>query len=240
MTGHAVLCDPEVLKAASAVVIAPHPDDESLGCGGLISLLAAAGTSFHTIFVTDGGASHLNSVSWPRSRVTAQREQEAAAALARLGISRHPRTFLRLRDGETPGLSAVARGAALSRLAEIFRSFRPDLVFMPWRRDPHCDHRESWRLAKTAIAITMNNPRTFEYAIWLDELGRPEDFPKPDEAERVVFDITSAVRAKRAAISAHQSQTTNLIGDDPTGFRLTTATINRLSGPYEAYWRSVS
>jgi LmbE family N-acetylglucosaminyl deacetylase len=235
-----VLCDPKSLKAATVVVVAPHPDDESLGCGGLIYLLAAAGSSFHTIFVTDGGASHPNSPSWPRHRLAARREDEAAAALDRLGIGEHPRTFLRLRDRETPELSAVARGAALSRLAKIFQSVRPDLVLLPWRRDPHCDHRESWRLAKTAIASAKNNPRVLEYAIWLDELGEPKDFPQRREVEVVAFDISPAVGAKRAAISAHQSQTTDLINDDPEGFRLATTTIERLSGPYELYWESLS
>jgi LmbE family N-acetylglucosaminyl deacetylase len=95
---------------------------------------------------------------------------------------------------------------------------------MPWRRDPHCDHRESWRLAQTAIGSAKNNARVFEYAIWLDELSQPEDFPQPREVESVMFDISPAVGAKRAAISAHHSQTTNLINDDPKGFRLATAT----------------
>jgi LmbE family N-acetylglucosaminyl deacetylase len=235
-----VLLDHKTLKAATVIVIAPHPDDESLGCGGLISLLAAAGSSFHTIFITDGGASHLNSVSWPRCRLAAQREQEADAALDRLGVGKHPRTFLRLRDGETPRLPVAVREAAVSRLIEIFRSFQPDLILMPWRRDPHCDHRESWRLAMNAISVVVGNPRVFEYAIWLEELGGPADFPQAHEVERVVFDISSAVQDKRAAISEHQSQITNLIDDDPTGFRLATATIDRLSGRYETYWRSLS
>jgi LmbE family N-acetylglucosaminyl deacetylase len=239
-TGDAMLHDPKTLNATNVIVIAPHPDDESLGCGGLISVLAAAGRSFHTIFVTDGGASHLHSRSWPRNRVAALREMEAAEALVHLGIGAHPRTFLRLRDAEMPRLSRAEWRSTLLRLTEIFRSFRPDLVLIPWRRDPHCDHRESWRLAKAAMARTGNNPMTFEYAIWLDELGFPSDYPRPQEAERVDFDIRIAVPGKLAAISAHRSQTTNLIDDDATAFRLSTTTIDRLSTGRETYWRPLS
>jgi LmbE family N-acetylglucosaminyl deacetylase len=231
-----VLCDPNTLRANSVVVIAPHPDDESLGCGGLISLLAARGSTFHTVFITDGGASHPNSRLWPRCRLVRQREKEAASALSQLGIGEQSRTFLRLRDSETPKLSEADRGAALSHLTRIFRSACPDLVLMPWRRDPHCDHRESWRLAKAAIAHAQNTPRVFEYAIWLDELGQPEDFPRPREVQSMKLDVRLSLRAKRAAISAHLTQTTNLINDDPKGFRLSTTTIERLSGPYETYW----
>lgn len=80
-------------------------------------------------------------------------------------------------------------------------------------------------------------PQILEYAIWLDEIGRPEDHPARGEMEQVRFDITDAVAAKRAAIEAHRTQTTDLIGDDPGAFRLTLATIARLAGPIETYWR---
>ena len=92
----------QLLAAKRILVVAPHPDDESLGCGGLIAKLAAAGRLFHTLFVTDGGASHSASFKWPRRRLAAQREWEAADALHFLGIGGHARTFLRLRDGDMP------------------------------------------------------------------------------------------------------------------------------------------
>ena len=47
-----------VLSSKKILVVAPHPDDESLGCGGLIAKLAASGSAFCVLFVTDGGASH--------------------------------------------------------------------------------------------------------------------------------------------------------------------------------------
>ena len=68
--------------ARKILVVAPHPDDETLGCGGLISLLAQNGSAFYIVFVTDGSASHRNSRAWPSARLAAQREQEARNALA--------------------------------------------------------------------------------------------------------------------------------------------------------------
>jgi LmbE family N-acetylglucosaminyl deacetylase len=232
--------DPRPLTAAEILVVAPHPDDESLGCGGLISVLAAAGRRFHTIFVTDGGASHPNSRAWPRGRVTAQREQEAGEALRQLGVGHHPRTFLRLRDARMPIAPSPARRSALARVSKILHTFRPGIVLLPWRRDPHCDHRHSWELLKEAIAGTTIRPMTLEYTIWLNELGCPGDYPHATEVERLDFDIAGAIPNKRAAIAAHLSQTTNMIDDDPTGFRLTSATIERLTGPKETYWRPLS
>jgi LmbE family N-acetylglucosaminyl deacetylase len=230
--------DPTSLPVSNVLVIAPHQDDESLGCGGLIARLGKASRNFHTIFVTDGGASHLGSREWPRSRVAAQRELEAAEALACLGIGNCPKTFLRLPDANMPVASSPAWNSALAHVLGILQLFCPQLVLLPWRRDPHRDHRDSWRLATDAIANSATQTATLEYAIWLEEFGQPDDFPRADEAERIDFDIAAAVPAKRAAVGAHRSQTTNLIADDPEAFRLTTATIERLTGPIESYWRS--
>jgi LmbE family N-acetylglucosaminyl deacetylase len=231
--------DPRIIRATRIAVVAPHPDDESLGCGGLISILATAGAEFHTVFVTDGGASHRCSLTWPRERLVAQREREAAEALMCLGLGRHERSFLRLPDAGMLTLSPGARRLASARILATLRSFRPELILLPWRRDPHCDHRESWRLVTECVNESGGRPMTLEYAVWLDEIGGSDDFPRREEVERLDFAVTSAIPIKRAAVAAHLSQTSNLIDDDPSAFRLTQATVDRLTGPYETYWRPI-
>lgn len=225
------------LAAQRILVIAPHPDDESLGCGGVIAGLVAGGRRTHTIFVTDGGASHRKSERWSRERLAAQREREAADALSRLGADRHPRTFLRLRDADMPGEGTERWREASDRLIAIIEDLAPDLVVLPWRRDPHRDHRDSWRLVTAALTTTGQRPFCLEYAIWLDELGTADDRPRQDEMAELRVDVTPFRAAKQAAVAAHISQTTDLITDDPNGFRLTAATIARLTGLAEIYWR---
>lgn len=222
------------------LVVAPHPDDESLGCGGLIASLAGLGSRIHTVFMTDGGASHRNSATWPRQRLAAQREKEAAEALAQLGLQDQPRTFLRLPDAAMPAPASPEGEAALSAMRAVAAVFRPDLVLLPWRRDPHCDHRDAWRLATEALQHEGLRPRRLEYAIWLDELGSAADRPQPGEVERISFDIAPVLVRKQAAVAAHLSQTTDLIADDPEAFRLTEATIRRLVGETETYWKALT
>lgn len=229
--------EPTSLTAERILVVAPHPDDESLGCGGLVASLAGLDRQFHFLFVTDGGASHPRSVSWTRSVLRAQREVEAADALSRLGVHEAGRTFLRLPDAAMPVHDSDGERAARSSIVALLADFRPDLVLLPWRRDPHCDHRDSWLLLDRALREADQHPQRLEYAIWLDELGAAEDHPHSGEAVRISFDIRPALAAKRAATAAHISQTTDLIADDPTAFRLTTDTIERLTGPAEVYWR---
>ena len=90
------------LPQGPVLVIAPHPDDETLGCGGLIAASVRAGHRVHTVFVTEGGASHPACRSWTRPERAAQREAEAENGSfasseqgschgAELGLSEQPR-----------------------------------------------------------------------------------------------------------------------------------------------------
>jgi LmbE family N-acetylglucosaminyl deacetylase len=218
------------------LVVAPHPDDESLGCGGLVATLARKGASFRFVFVTDGGASHRNSRSWPRPRLAARRKVEATEALRRLGVGAEPHVFLGLADAAMPSADSSDWQRAVDRVVALVGAFEPDLALLPWRRDPHCDHRSSWTLARSAIGSAGCHPLMLEYAIWLTELGGSNDYPRRREAEAIQFDISHALPVKQAAIAAHATQTTALIDDDPEGFVLTPATIARLTQPNETFW----
>jgi LmbE family N-acetylglucosaminyl deacetylase len=147
------------------------------------------------------------------------------------------RLFFNLRDADMPVMSTNDWYRAVSRLSGVLKELKPDLVVVPWRRDPHCDHRASYLLA--THAMRLHPPaRILEYAIWLDELGRDGDQPLSREAIRLELDIRSNLDAKRRAIAMHRTQTTRLIDDDPSGFILSAETIARLTGPTEYYWQS--
>lgn len=219
--------------------MAPHPDDESLGCGGLIAMLARNESAFCFVFVTNGGASHPGSRTWPRERLVAHRKEEAVEALRRLNVKHANTTFLGLPDADMPARGSPAWNRVVAELAEIITQFDPVLALLPWRRDPHCDHRASWHLTRESLKRANAHPRILEYPIWLNEFGKEEDRPRGDEARPVVFDVAGFLEAKRAAIAAHLTQTTALIDDDPTGFRLTQAVIDRLATPTETYWQAI-
>jgi len=219
------------------LVVAPHPDDESLGCGGLIATLGKLGRMVFVVFVTDGSASHRASHLWSRQRLANLRKEEATEALSRLGLARSGRVFLDLEDANMPFRGSSLWQKAVTQIEEVLCRFQPDLLVVPWRRDPHCDHRNSWLLLQDALRTSQQRPRRLEYAVWLDELGTARDWPHTNEAEPIDVDVTDALLCKRHAIAAHRSQTTALISDDPHGFRLSDATIARLTGPLERYWR---
>lgn len=223
------------------LVVAPHPDDESLGCGGAIALLRARGHSVHVLFVSDGTLSHPSSRRYSAPRLAALREEEALAALAALGVEQESATFLRLRDRAVPSPGAANFDAAVDRCRALIDDIGPQTILAPWRRDPHPDHRASWSLIDAALARDpAYDVRRVEYLIWLWELAADDDAPRPNEVTPWRLDIGSVLPRKRAAIAAHRSQTTALIDDDPTGFRLTPDILAHFAHPWEIYLEKAS
>jgi LmbE family N-acetylglucosaminyl deacetylase len=220
-----------VLAFGRTLVVAPHPDDESLGCGGAIALLRDHDLPVHVLFVSDGSGSHPNSLAWPTDELIDLREREATAALDTLGVEATERTFLRLPDRAVPLPGSAGFEPACQQIRASIERFQPDTLLLPWRRDPHGDHRATWHLVD-AIAPRA---RRFEYPIWVWELGEPEDAPRAGEVYAWRLDITDVLPRKRVAIAAHRSQTTNLIDDDPDGFRLTECDLRHFQRPYEIY-----
>jgi LmbE family N-acetylglucosaminyl deacetylase len=230
--------DTEILSGATRVlVVAPHPDDETLGCGGLIAETIARGGSVFTLFVTDGGASHPESPAWPRRRLVAERQREAEVALELLGAGDQPRAFLRLRDSDMPKPDTPQWQSLISAIMTILVDFDPELVLLPWRRDPHCDHRDAHELLTAALDLAGTPARRLEYAIWLEELGAPEDFPLPGEIEPIELPIDDHRELKEAAVKAHATQLGNIDEEAPGGFVLGRETLARLIGPVETYFK---
>lgn len=217
------------------LVLAPHPDDESLGCGGTLALLRRAGFSVHVIFMSDGTQSHPNSATYPAERLRDLRESEAMEALRALGISEKEATFLRLPDRHVPVGDAPGFPEVVGQLVAILQSFAPTTVLVPFERDPHPDHRATYQLLQAAMTQLPEPLHVLEYLIWLWELGRPDDMPRVNERLVLSVDISLAMAEKKQAIAAHRSQVTRLIDDDPSAFYLSPELLRHFDTPYELF-----
>lgn len=217
------------------LVIAPHQDDESLGCGGTIALLRQAGTPVEVVFVSDGSMSHPNSLRYPSERLVALRESEALAALQILGVEEEAVHFMRLQDSAVPGIDTAGFEDASDQFKRLIETFQPAVILVPWRRDPHKDHRATWQIVDAAIANRGKPVRRLEYLIWLWERGEANEFPQEGEAKLWRMNIAITTELKQEAIAAHVSQTTRLINDDPEGFMLSPEVLAHFGSGFELF-----
>ncbi|OKH29057.1 PIG-L deacetylase family protein [Chroogloeocystis siderophila] len=218
----------------STLIVAPHPDDESLGCGGAIALLQQLGVSVEVLIISDGTRSHPNSRRYPAPALRDLRESETRAALAVLG-DKVAVTFFCLQDGAVPNRNSADFNFAVTRLRDYLSSRDVQTIFLPWRFDPHPDHRATWELLTTAIDTANLSLRQIEYLIWdWDPLQR-KNSNLPPNIKPWRLDIGTVVDLKQQAITAYRSQTTDLIDDDPEGFRLTPEMLANFAHPWELY-----
>lgn len=169
--------------AGRALVLAPHPDDETIGCGGTVAKLAERGAEVHVLVATSGGASVAQGGG--RATTEADRRSETEAACRQLGA--RPPTFLDLPD--------AALGDHLDELTagvdRAVRDLRPDVVFAPWPGDDHPDHQA----VATALAAADVPPAT---EVWCYEVWSA--LP----ANRLV-DVTETWSRRSAALACHRS-----------------------------------
>lgn len=207
-----------VTRGEPFMVLSPHPDDESLGVGGLIAAACAAGQRVDVVVISDGAGSHPRSTRYPPDALVALRKLETERAAAALGLPPGRLTHLDLPDTAVPA-EGPGFQAALDRIAGVVRNAGARTVLVTWGRDPHCDHEAAYAMAK---ALRARDPalRLWAYAIWGRHLDpdAPVDEPRPTGYR---IDVAPWLAAKRAAIAAHASQMTDLIDDDPEGFRFT-------------------
>jgi LmbE family N-acetylglucosaminyl deacetylase len=214
------------------VVLTPHPDDESLGAGGLIALARRQRQRAAIILLTDGSKSHPNSRAYPRDRLIATRRAELFEAGRILGVPPDNVLELGLPDAGAPTEGPAFEAAVESIGAFLTRCGAPSL-FLTWEHDPHCDHEAA---ARIAIELRRRQPslQVWWYPVWGWHLPASQIVTAPPPAGWRVA-VEDVLPQKRAAIDAHISQTTGLIDDDPEGFRLTPDMMAPFLGPYEYY-----
>ena len=208
-----------------AVVIAPHPDDEILGCAGLIQVLHGAGVPLELIAVTDGEASHPGSREWTPPALAERRAAEVRTALALLGTPALAPRRLRLPDG---GVSANEERLR-QQLMELVTP--TDTLLTTWRFDGHPDHEACGR-AGAAVALATG-ATLMEFPIWAWHWARPGSGDLPwERARRLALDPAVQAR-KSAALGAFVSQTEARGDDDPV---LPPAVLQRLLTNCEVYF----
>lgn len=188
------------------VIIAPHPDDESIATGGLIQAAQAVGAAVRVIVLTDGDAN-----VWPqrwiekrwridaaaRARWGTRRRAEAREAMRVLGLDNDSEQFFGLPDLGLTDLLMRADAAVLSGLRASIAAFAPNWIVLPSMADLHPDHSAANVLVRLAlVAADAKVPHLLEFAVHGGGAGAATH-----------CELTPAMQGvKRAAILAHATQ----------------------------------
>ncbi len=223
---------PAAELAAPALAFAPHPDDETLGCGGTIVRKRTVGADVRIVFVTDGGASHGEELI-SREELSEMRKREATEAARRLGVDASRLIMLGLPDGAL----STHFDDGVARVRRLLEEHAPAQLFVPYHVGEHADHKACAAIVQQAARESGWSGTIYEYPVWLWRHWPTVPFGRTWGDIRAVLGATfrarfgltllthfrtkvslgASVAAKREALACHASQMTRHRGDERWG-----------------------
>lgn len=210
------------ITARSTLVVAPHPDDETLGCGATIARMRSRGTVVFVLLITGGGQSP-RPAGMTVADLTSLRRSEAADALAILGVDAEHTIRLDFPDG---GLHLV-REALVEAIKAVLSRIDVSQVMVTSLRDRHPDHATVAEATVDTVDRYFPAVRLYEYAVWqrlpaltaardlgLSALGAQPGSQRPVRTRPHLVSTEGFLNVKRQAMSEYQSQLPHF----PTGF----------------------
>lgn len=180
------------------VVVGAHPDDESLGAGGLLALAAACGLQSMLLVATDGEGSHPSSPTHTPEALARRRRTELHDAALTLGLDSSSLVALALPDGRV----GEHEDDVVAAIVDAVGDGRGCLLVAPYRADGHPDHEAMGRCA--AAAAHRTGATLAEYPVWLWHAGEQRDLPLESMVRLPLPEQARA--AKQSAIASHTSQ----------------------------------
>jgi LmbE family N-acetylglucosaminyl deacetylase len=168
------------------LVLAPHQDDETLGCGGTLALHRQQGDPVRVLFLTDGAAGDPHGY-YPPDRYVEIRQAEARRAGAALGVD--DLEFWPLPDGKLAGV-----GDLDERLRAAIRRFQPDILYYPSSRELHPDHWVAGAEVERLHGSGALASQAYAYEVWMTV--------EPTH----VIDVSAVLARKEVAIAEYESQ----------------------------------
>ena len=223
------------LSAAPALIIAPHPDDEALGAGGLIAMKRAVGAPVTVAYLTCGEASHADCCDIDRRQVAEARRALSAEATKLLGVPAADLRWLGLKDGAIPRRGQVGFQEAALQLAKLIGQLRPAEIYAPHRLDRRIDHEAACELAGHAATLAGGQTRLFYYLVWGWFRLRLSAAAALLRCRVFRLDVQTALARKRAAIDHYFSRSAPSCGKPYCGV-LPEGFVQWLSGRWEFFW----
>ena len=144
----------------TSIFFSPHPDDETLGCGGTIAKKCQSGEHVIVVLMTDGSRSHPELIS--TDKLKSIRKKEFFAATNILGVDRNNIIILDFQDGEL----SHHKNEAINVVKKLLKKTNPDQIFVPYLRENPEDHYMTSEIVLSAMKTISRSCEIYEYPIW--------------------------------------------------------------------------
>ena len=193
------------LQSERCLIIAPHPDDEVLGCGGLLAERSANGKETDLLFLTKGGASHKDCCTINESQISTQRQRLAISANQILGVSQSRINFLGGRDGNLPRKDQQGFANFAEEIAVCINKAAPETIFCPSPFEGWSDHLASEELTKAALKMLAHGlrPRFYYYCVWFWYAMPLKQVWRIDWQRARLLDIAEQLPLKQKSMSVY-------------------------------------
>lgn len=218
------------------LILAPHQDDETLGCGGLIAAASRLGLRPRVAYLTDGSASHPGSRAWPRPRLAAARRGEALEALGALGVPARDARFLDWPDAAPYPPGARRYGQTLTTLLGWIGRRGVNSIWAPWIGEDHCDHVAAANLARGLVRRIGAPVTLMSYLVW--GWGDPRLVRMARPGRVWALRCPETIARRRTALACHRTQVTRIIDDSARAFRIPPELAALTERPVEIYLRA--
>lgn len=157
---HSLLASEDSNLLLSSIVFSPHPDDETLGCGGTIALKKHLGIHVKVVFMTDGRKSHSHLMK--EEKLAELRKREALRASSVLGLTENDVLFLGFYDKELRKHIVSAK----SKVKKIIIKNTPEVVYIPYKKETPDDHAITHLIVLSSLKEINYKGLICEYPIW--------------------------------------------------------------------------
>ena len=145
----------------AVLVVAPHPDDEVLGCAGLVQRLLSTGRQADVVILSGGGRSHAGCCGIDEAELIETRRQLSRRAAGIIGLPPERLHFLDYLDG-----SIAFDNAETGRFRQLMAELKPDAVFVPHHGEGWSDHLAAGEIVRRLTEEEKASVRVFEYCVW--------------------------------------------------------------------------
>jgi N-acetylglucosamine malate deacetylase 1 len=225
---------PMEISNKSALIVSPHQDDETLGCGGVIALKRDQGVEVNVAFITDGAASHIWHPQYANGEIAPVRAKEATEALGILGVEAQNIHCFGYPDGQLRWIEAEQQAQIVQQLTALIQATQPEEIYVTHHRDRSNDHEVAYELVQQAIAASGCQAPLLQYPIWIlwkPVLGKDLNLQELSGLRRLRIAPVAAKKAQ--ALEAYRSQYQPIA--DTTSTVLPKGFLWRFRLPYELF-----